>query len=387
MREHPHPRYTAVAALTSLLVACVSNASYLPMGGPVPTIDDLHAVVYLIGDAGDDSPGRDAVLEHVRLDLQRHVREHPETPVLATFLGDNIYDVGARPAFRDEDLSRLAAQVDALVETPAVRGVFVPGNHDWGKGAAEAEGRTAVEVQQAWLAEIGGERDVRLLPADGCPGPATIHVAGDIHVVVMDTEWLLRLPDDGCGGVDAFYGRLSSVLAGLRGKRVVVAAHHPMATGGPHGGNVSWDQFGPLVYYLAAKSGLGVQDLASGRYSSMLDGLRASITDSGTTPLVMAAGHDHSLQVIRMDEAGVPRYQLVSGSASKRDPVAEIDGTRYATSEHGYMRLDFAAADTRVVVFALLEAEGAVRPVFTCMLTSGETSDGCAEAIHAEGGR
>ncbi len=166
-----------------------------------------------------------------------------------------------------------------------------------------------------------------------------------------------------------------------------MVAHHPMATGGRHGGNVGLFSRGPFVFYLVVKSGAGVQELASGRYSDMLTRLRAVFAASGVEPLVFAAGHDHTLQVIRMGGPGEPSYQLVSGSASRTSPVDRIDGTRYATDGHGYMRLVFDPSAARVLVFSRDTDSGEVRVVFSCSLSTDASDQECAEAPLAVGGR
>ncbi len=371
----------AIALLSGLLVGCASNAAYEVLDTPPPAVSGVDARLYLIGDAGLDSEARDVVLGHARADLAAHAAEHPDIPALMVFLGDNIYDAGARVDFREQDLARLSAQVRAVATAPSVRGIFLPGNHDWGMGAPDPEGRTAIQVQQRWITEIEGARNVGFLPNDECPGPARVSVSDDVHVLFIDTEWLLRLPG-GCGGEDLFYSRLTDELRRLRGDRVVLVAHHPLVTGGPHGGNVGIFETVPFIYYLAIKSGLSVQDLASGRYSTMIARIRQAIQESGTRPLAMATGHDHSLQVIRLFSSDLPVYQLVSGSASKSSQAARIDGTRYATSRHGYMRIDFTPGQARLVAYAWVPdvaGGSAVRPVFTCLLSEG-VAETCAEA-------
>lgn len=362
-------------------VACASQVRYDPQPVDERAPRDIVASMYLVGDAGLVSDGQRAVLAHLRQDLARHGERTPAARRLVLFLGDNVYEVGAREARRDEDLAKLAPQVEVTRAAPGTRAVFLPGNHDWAHGADLESARRAVRLQQRWLDELAGDSSAVLLPADACPGPEAIDLVPGVSVIVMDTEWLLRGPADSCGGTDRFHARLAEMLAERAGGRVVLAAHHPMATGGTHGGNVSGLDGGPFVKYLAIKAGLSVQDLASGRYSSMLLRLRAAIDASGVVPLAFASGHDHSLQVIGLREPGEPAWQLVSGSAAKSSPARRIDGTRYATDAHGYMRLDFGTEWTRLTVFAWDGHSGTTSPVFACTLTlESEEPGACPEA-------
>jgi hypothetical protein len=359
---------------------------YEPMAQNPAPATQLEAAVYLLGDGGEDSPGRAVVLGHARADIERLAAANPGLPIVVVYLGDNIYEIGAREEFKVEDAGHLAAQADVIGQLPGATVVFLPGNHDWAKGAANERARESIRMQERWLYEVAGNDRARFLPADGCPGPSTLDVGADVHLVFLDTEWLLRRPNDDCGSVEDFYERLRDDLAANRDKRVILAAHHPMATGGPHGGNIGLFHRGPIVYYLAVKSGLSVQDLASGRYSDMLAGVRSAIYESGSIPLAAAAGHDHSLQVIRMHEPGDPSFQLVSGSASRITPAGRTDGTRYAASRHGYMRLDFGPTETRLSVFAQSADEGPVQAVFHCKLTEAGLLAECPEATVADGG-
>ena len=139
-----------------------------------------------------------------------HVLEHQ--PDLFIFLGDNIYDLGAREAFREEDLAKLSPQLEATRGASNSRAFFLPGNHDWAKGADDARARESIRLQQAWLYELAPDSSARLLPAHGCPGPERVDVVAGVTVLLIDTEWLLRVPDDDCGGEDRFYERLTDLL-------------------------------------------------------------------------------------------------------------------------------------------------------------------------------
>jgi hypothetical protein len=247
--------------------------------------------------------------------------------------------------------------------------VFVPGNHDWSKGGADEQGRLAVRLQQDWIGRLGADRNVSLMPADACPGPAAMDVGSSLRLLFVDTEWLLRQPDDDCGTAAEFYERLRHDIEQNHDKRIVVMSHHPLASGGSHAGHVAPFQNGPLVYYLVRKSGAAVQDLASPRYSDMIRKIEGAFEASGSRPLLHAAGHDHTLQVIRLTGPGRPAYQLVSGAGSRSTNSRRIDGTRYASNGFGYMRLDFGTVDARLTVYARDLEGGAVRPVFACTLS------------------
>lgn len=377
------------AILTSLvtLASCTARqVRYQRVATPdsIPS-RTLDASLYLVGDGGEVNPDRTAVLEHLRGNIDAVARDGAGPPVLVAFLGDNIYDEGAPIEPTESDRAKLSEQVLAMGSAPNVQGVLVPGNHDWANGAGLDLGREAILRQRQWVEDLEGARDVRFLPDDGCPGPAGMDFGGVVHLVFLDSEWLLREAHEDCGGTDLFYERLANHLREHAHLPVIVLAHHPLESGGLHGGNVAPFARGPLVYYLASKSGVSRQDLHSTAYAEMRRRTAEAIATSGAPPLIHAAGHDHTLQVIALGGADEPRYQLVSGALAKSTNVDRIEGTRYATNGYGYMRLDFSGRDVRVTVFARALEGGPVRPVFSCSLTSGAGAALCPEAPLAGG--
>jgi hypothetical protein len=363
-----------------VLVGCSARqVRYQSIDSLPETPGDVSLALYLVGDGGDLNADREAVLEAMQADIDAVARGGAGPPVVVAFLGDNIYDQGAPVERSADDVAKLEGQALALGDAPNVRGIFVPGNHDWANGAAFVDGRDAVARQREWVASMAEARDIRFVPHDGCPGPAGEDVGG-VHLVFIDTEWLLRETDGNCGSPSEFYARLASDLRENRGRPVVVMAHHPLASGGPHGGNIPPLAHGPLIYYLAMKSGVSRQDLASPAYTALRRGIADAIRESEAPPLVFAAGHDHTLQVIRLAEPGEPRYQLVSGALSKTERVRRIDGTRYATDGFGYMRLDFVGAQAQLSVFRRAATGGPVQPVFSCRLSQAADPEECPEA-------
>jgi hypothetical protein len=135
---------------------------------------------------------------------------------------------------------------------------------------------------------------------------------------------------------------------------VAVLAHHPLATGGPHGGHFTWRQhifplteavpwlWLPLpvigsLYPLARQSGWSDQDLSGGRNAAMRDSLTAAFADH--RPLVYAAGHEHTLQVL---DGGAAAHLIVSGAGrfGHTSNVTAIAGSRFVASSAGFVRLD-----------------------------------------------
>jgi hypothetical protein len=378
--------------LPLVLLACLSLACqpaqvrYAALATPPAEVTRGQATLFLLGDGGEDTPARRDVLAHLAQNI-RSVASEAGGPVTVVFLGDNIYDDGVRAEFVEEDVEKLRGQIEALGRFPNVRGVFVPGNHDWANGRSAAEGLAAILRQRDGIERLADGRNVELLPDDGCPGPVSEPLGDVAHLVFFDSEWLLREPGSRCGTPEAFYRRLRQELEASRDRRVIVMSHHPLVTGGPHGGNVAPFQRGPLLYYLAVKTGTSIQDRASGAYSAMADRLTQAFVASGAPPLIQAAGHDHNLQVIRLPEPDGSGYQLVSGAAAKSSNVRRVEGMTYATNGYGYMRLDFEPDEVRLLVYARETSGGPVRAAFGCDMAISEASAGCAEADIVEGAR
>lgn len=376
---------SAILAATWLTACSAQQVQYRAVTATTPSPGPAALVLYLVGDGGDVNPDREAVLTHLRASIEGVARDGAGPPVVVAFLGDNIYDEGAPVEQLPGDVEKLVGQVLALSEAPNVAGIFVPGNHDWANGGPLQDGREALARQEAWLDEFSDGRDVRFLPDDGCPGPVTTDVA-DVHLVFIDTEWVLRDTDGRCGSTEDFYERLATDLRAHADRRIVLISHHPLASGGPHGGNVPPLSRGPLVWYLASLSGVSRQDLGSPAYTALRRGLTGAIARSGVRPLVHAAGHDHTLQVIQLDDADEPQYQLVSGALSRTENVRRIDGMRYGADGFGYMRLDFFPQHVGLSVFRRDPSGGPVETVFQCTIAQEASRDECPEAPLVAGG-
>ena len=369
------PRSRALSTAILLLCTTAAGAAQAPARSVrAPAAQEIATSLFLIGDAGHaDRP------DHPVVSAVRDAASPDPARSLVLFLGDNAYPQGLpdkdAPGRAAAEL-RLNTQIDAARASGAAT-IFVPGNHDWAE--MRSEGWDQVRREAAYVVERGGPT-VRFLPEDGCPGPVTVDVGPSVRLVLLDTQWWLHKhakpvhPTSTCAA-DSEAEVLDSLRAALRGaagRHVFVVGHHPLATGGPHGGHFSvMDHLFPLrelkkwlwlplpvigsAYPLARQNGISEQDLSSAAYRHMRDSLESVFRD--TPPLAFLAGHDHGLQVL---SGGGVRHMLVSGSGSydHNNAVKRLDSTRYASDKPGFMRVD-ALADGRVRLGVLVVDAGA----------------------------
>ncbi|HEX5726456.1 MAG TPA: metallophosphoesterase [Longimicrobiaceae bacterium] len=345
----------AWAAAAALLVSACGRPA-LNLGrliDPVPE-DSIALNLILIGDAGLPDPDGEPVLEALRREISWDT-----TRTLVVYLGDNVYPHGLPDSTapdRAEAERILREQMRPLLETGA-RGVFVPGNHDWDAGSPS--GLAYVVRQQRWV-EANGEGRIDFAPDDGCPGP-TVRDEGEVlRLVVLDTQWWLhglpQPPACRASTAEAVVDSIRRVLASAGDRRTVVVGHHPMVSGGEHGGYFDWPTYlFPFHPWVRLGGFFARQDVSGREYRAMRTELgRAFAADE---PLVYAAGHEHNLQVLRREPA---RWLLVSGGGIYNHTTATraITGTRYVRRASGFMRLTFLRDGRVRLAVIVVDAEG-----------------------------
>ncbi|HEX6643645.1 MAG TPA: metallophosphoesterase [Gemmatimonadales bacterium] len=349
-------RRLAAATLLVLATACsrVIREPEAPAAAADPAA--IETSLFLIGDAGEPHSDGEPVLAA----LERQVTEAPARKAII-YLGDNIYPTGlpdTGAAGRETAERQLLMQIEVGVRTQTPT-IFIPGNHDWdymGPGGWEAIRR------QAAFIDIYGAPYVTMLPYGGCPGPEVVDVSDRLRLVLLDTQWWLHdfeKPTDSTDGCREFtrpdvIRALDSALAQAEDRHVVVAGHHPLRTGGIHGGHLGLlphlfplrtlidDAWVPLpiigsYYAFNRKQGSSNQDVngpENVRMRRALDWVLAR-----RKPLVYVSGHEHDLEVLRGHSA---RHLLVSGSGiyGHVTEVHQTHATRFAAALSGYMRLD-----------------------------------------------
>ena len=238
------------------------------------------------------------------------------------------------------------SQVDIAVvrsrASYASAGLFLAGNHDWGNSIGDAGIDRVSNLQEQLLLARAKGRYVSLLPNAGDPGPVVRDLRRNARIVFIDTHWFLQERSPQLQ--DEFFARFESALAGAGEREVIVVAHHPYFSAGPHGAVVPGYHAGGLDYVLK-KSGALVQDLNSPVYSRLLGRLRAAFRSAKRPPLVYAGGHDHSLQVLTGAASYDPKFVLVSGAGSKVSSITMGPGLVWGGEQPGYMMLVFRKDD------------------------------------------
>jgi hypothetical protein len=340
-----------MGGLAVLGAVCVG----LAMGGCGRTLRGLGSVIdqlgendsvavrlVLIGDAGLPAKDGEPVLKALRNAIEKDADD-----TFVVFLGDNVYPRGLTDstnlAERQEGERILQEQIDAVVESGA-RGVMVPGNHDWDAGAAD--GLEFIRRQDRWV-DARGDGKVVMLPDNGCPGPHVIDFGNALRLLILDTQYWLQdgpRPEGqgfscGQGGEEQVVDSLRTVLAGAQGRQTVVVGHHPLISGGEHGGYFDWPTYLFPFHPWARVTGVfAPQDVTGRDYTDMRRSLSRAFAQN--PPLVFAAGHEHNLQVFRR---GPAKYQLVSGAGiyNHTTGVRVITGHLYARRASGFMILTF----------------------------------------------
>jgi hypothetical protein len=344
---------------------------------PPAAPEEIETTLFLIGDAGKPKAGGDPVLLALRAQIAS-----VSGRAVAVFLGDNVYDRGLPPADasdRAEMERRLRDQIEAA--NGAERVVFVPGNHDWNRG--KEGGWEAIRRQDDFIRERGEGGRIVLLPEGGCPGPRVLDFGSQLTLIALDTHWWLHEkekpgPGECQPGTEAtVVAALKEGLASKKGGHAVVVAHHPLLSSGPHGGYFNWqDHLFPLtrawkplwiplpgigsLYPLARTLGATAQDGSSEENRHLRDSLEEGFR--GNPPLIFAAGHEHTLEVL---ERGAAPTLLVSGAGyyGHTSPTKWRPETRYQKAASGFMRLDFSrSGDVRLAVLLVDEAGKLVEP-------------------------
>jgi hypothetical protein len=288
------------------------------------------------------------------------------------FLGDNIYPRGLPDEDSenyDEAESVLRTQVEFVQGLPG-RAIFIPGNHDWDHWGKQ--GLEYVINQQRWIDSLKDDNIV-MLPRSGCPGPLEIELTKSAILVILDTQWFLHQwdkPQDeelcGAATTEDVLTMVEDIFRRNTGKRIIVAAHHPLITYGEHGGIFTWKAhifpleeiskglYIPLpiigsIYPLYRKWFGHIQDTQHPVYKEFGEALQRIMCNYPGS--IYVAGHEHALQYIVKDST----HFIVSGSTAKTEYVRERGHAVYAKDILGFARVSLLADGAIALAFVQVD--------------------------------
>lgn len=357
------------------------SAEAKKIGGITENDSLIISRILLIGDTGDPSLTSQ---EPVLLAMQNQAAQLQAKSFIIA-LGDNIYPYGMPNVEESERLNaedKFKQQLDLIISSK-VNAVFLPGNHDWAQG--REDGWNRIKNEQAFINSKYFPQ-IRFLPENGCPGPSVIDVGDLIKIIALDSQWWLHSgakPSAGCdcSTENEIVKTLDSLLTAYTNDLVIIAAHHPLASYGPHGGYFSWkDHIFPLlninsnlwiplpvigsIYPLTRMMGISNQDISNAEYQHYILSIENVLKNHKN--LIYASGHEHSLQILNGINNSI---YLVSGfgTSSHHTELAKGERTLFAASQPGFMQVDlYKDGNVQISVFEVNEKHDPVKVFSFC---------------------
>ncbi|MDX2001722.1 MAG: metallophosphoesterase [Chitinophagales bacterium] len=348
-----------LAALTLLsLPSCQITKTYYSKDNKdwkqdaTPDTGQLLYSVYLIGDVGE--PSADAQEPSLKL-LQAHLKQAGNKSSVV-FLGDNIYNEGL-PDSSEHDRKEMEAKINAqldILEGYAGRPFFVAGNHDWGYNLSEGHVER-VQREDQYIERYLNRTGV-FFPKNGCPGPEVLELTDSLALLLMDSQWWLQTdvrPDCPNKTEETFMKQLAQAVQQHKDKHIIIAAHHPLISSGPHGGYTGWKPHifpftiikhhlyipFPILgsfYSLVRAVGISKQDIRNKTYKKYIAGVKQATEGHGQ--VVFAAGHEHTLEYFKINKG---LHQVVSGAGSKRSEIKKTKQLGFGAHSKGFAVLNY----------------------------------------------
>jgi hypothetical protein len=318
-----------------------------------PDGSDIQHTVFLAGDGGE------GIIDSLNgLFILAHHLEKASAHSSLVFLGDNIYPIGLpeKGHKKRQQSEKIIRDQLKMAEIFPGEIYFIPGNHDWDHWSKD--GWEAVRRQEDYIESVPGHEKA-FLPDKGCPGPVEVPINDSILMVFLDTQWWVHKHEKPYGASSpcphqdeaALLQRLKEIAAENKQKHVLLMGHHPLYTGGNHGGFfhpldhlfplrvINHNLFIPLpvigsLYPLLRKALPNPQDAFHKRTELLKEGILAAF--EGHPSFIYASGHEHVLQYYHRHGHDF----IGSGAVSKTDFVAgKRSGAGFNIQQQGFAKL------------------------------------------------
>ncbi len=258
----------------------------------------VYRNIYLIGNAAnvDQKWVKDFIEIH-----------DDSTPNNIIFLGDITDEDGIKNKPKKKNEKRLKAYKKLKKNTKG-KVHFLSGDRDWDNSGEQ--GKRKVKNLETYI-----ERDLKMkkafVPSLACPGPYVIEADQRTTIIAVNSQWFLHphdrpeAPDTDCPILfeQDFWEEFEDLLDDNDDKNVIVVAHHPIYSNGPHNGKkLGMLHLVPFVgtMYGSFKKQIGTpRDFAHPAYQNYLHKMRNIMHDHQS--VIYASGHDFFTQVMHYD--------------------------------------------------------------------------------------
>lgn len=313
---------------------------------------------YLVGDAGNANE----VKAQEGLALLKNRLEKSNNKSTLLFLGDNIYPKGFPSGkFPEEHAlaqNKLTKQLE-LSKNFKGKTIFIPGNHDWYSGVS------GLERQAKFITNYLNDKKA-FLPQKNC-GLDELKIDKNITLITIDSQWFLEDWDkyptinDDCSikTREDFFDELASVLNKNQDKTIILALHHPLMSGGNHGGQFSAEKelfpleqkiplpvIGSAINLTRKTSGINPQDIQNKVYLNFTKRVKTLLQNKRN--VIVVSGHDHNLQYLSKNNI----RQIISGAGSKSEAAKAVNPNDFSYGGNGYavLRL-YKNGETKVTFY------------------------------------
>lgn len=301
--------------------------------------------IFLVGDAGNP----DADQSKFTLKLLKNKLDSAHKNSMLIFLGDNIYPSGM-PKETDKSYSAAKGKLEdqlKIVQNFKGKTLVIPGNHDWYSGL------DGLKAQEEFVKNYLDDKKA-FLPKNSCPID-DVNLTDDIKLIVIDSEWAL-VNWDNYPGINKncsiktredLFTEFKDLINKNQDKKIIVALHHPIISGGVHAGfnsakahlyplksKVPVPGVASLVNVVRSSSGGSLEDINNRHYADFADRLKSIVQDKEN--IIFVSGHDHNLQY--HEDRNI--RQIISGAGSKVDPSAIAQKTDFSYGGSGFAVLN-----------------------------------------------
>jgi hypothetical protein len=290
---------------------------------------------------------------------------------IVVFTGN--YSGGPLPAESEPGRAQAEAAIRAHVDATAAfakrggRVYFLAGHEDYPETQTRTVRRLRQFLNAAYQGALGVDDDSApdVMPQAGCGDLKLIELGKNAGLLLVDSQWWMG---DWANDPQAnqhcelktraeLQLRLQDELRAYRGKRLIIASHHPLRSDGPLGGSFTASaQLDPLpvvgtLWTLARSTGLVPQYQNHPLFRSYVDMVFDEAQRAGT--YVFASGHDASLQYLN---AGA-QVQIISGTSGRSaQPTVKPMAGDFARATPGWAELEVEASGAAKVSFFAPEA-------------------------------